>query len=335
MKPISAYRRTTARSVADGWRLAAWLLAFLVSAQSHAGESPFLLEISPEQPAPTVGEPLVIQVSVTNIGSEVQNHVAVSVDGFRLTWYFDFLAEGCEILISVSEPLPGGSSAFGFFWDVGDLEPGESKNCRVTFPRTLSSGTETIHYFLRSVSPEYVIWERGEFTYTLLPVHSEVPVELEAGVEQSPQQVGEPLVLNLAATNISGEALAPFVVVSHQLFHVAGREDFSTDGCDVAAVPVPADPPGFGLDWFVPDLPPGETATCRVTFPNTPSPGTETISFFALIEGAAWEELAEITYAVLAGSPAVPIPVNAPAWLALGALLMLLLAARRLCLRRD
>ncbi len=296
----------------------------------QAGGLPIEFEVNVEQTELVVGEPLVIDMRVRNSGDSSLDFFLVG-GNFALTWYFDDEVLGCELLIAVASPLPGDPPRFFFTWDIFGLQPGETLECQVTYPQTLFPGEETIDftagYFIdNDIFAQHV----GEFTYTLLPVHSTVPVEVEASVEPSEFLVGEPLVLSLETTNISGDALAPFTISNHNLMQLIGGTDVDAEDCDIFLIELP----DVGFDWQVPALQVGESASCTIIFPETHTPGEETLSFFAWIEGAAWENLAQVSYTLLGERPPlaapVPVPVNSPVWLLAAVLLLMLAGLQRL-----
>lgn len=156
------------------------------------------------------------------------------------------------------------------------------------------------------------------------------PIEAEASLEQSTLTVGEPLVIDMQITNVSSEVFEIFSFYTRDAFYLTWYFDFISEGCELeifSSDPLPGDPLGFGFTWIdIPELQPGETATCRVIFPQTLFPGQETVRFASRVDSVLWPDIAELTYTLLPeGQPPRPIPYSSPLWLSFATLLLLLI----------
>lgn len=149
-----------------------WCLSFLfmmsLPAITHAG-SPIAVEVEVLQTTLTVGEPLVIEMRVTNISAESLPTFGLYSSAFSLTFYQGDTVEGCELEtynVDPPGPVPPPPPLFGFAWFIENLEPGQAVTCQVTYPQTLYVGEETVYLlsFFNSIERQ-----EAEFTYTLLP----------------------------------------------------------------------------------------------------------------------------------------------------------------------
>ena len=163
------------------------------------------------------------------------------------------------------------------------------------------------------------------------------PIAVDVQVPQTTLVVGEPLVLELRATNVSSEPIAQFGISSSPFSLTFYQGDIVENCTVVIAVPepvqpVPSLPPLFRFSWRLPGLRPGETANCRITYTQTLNPGQEIIRFSSVIDGVIWHDLAEFTYTLQGApaQPAEPVPLHPPTLLCLFAATLVLLALGRL-----
>ena len=162
-------------------------------------------------------------------------------------------------------------------------------------------------------------------------VRAGAPVAVEVDLPRTVLAVGEPLVIELRATNISDAPIAAFGI-SSSLFSLTFYQGDIVEGCEVmiaTADPPPPNPPLFFFSWRLDGLQPGESAACRITYPQTLYEGTETISLFTSIAGTFWPDLAEFTYSLQGEPPPVPQPVPARSLIGLPLLILLLLLVGR------
>lgn len=168
------------------------------------------------------------------------------------------------------------------------------------------------------------------------------PIAVEVNVPQTTLTVGEPLVIELRATNITEEPLKPFGVFSSEFSLTFYQEDIVED-CFVLIAsidpiePPPPRPPLFSFRWQLKDdLQPGDTVYCQITYTQTLYPGEETITLSSVIEGSLWPDLAEFTY-MLQGQPpqpARPVPTRSPFALSILSFVLLSLGGRHLRISR-
>ena len=141
------------------------------------------------------------------------------------------------------------------------------------------------------------------------PVVAEPPVDVDVFLPRTELLVGEPLVIEMRVTNVSDEVLEPFGIASSEFSLTFYRGDIVEDCFVLIASVEPADPPPprpplFIFRWQLTEqLQPGESAICRITYPQTLHEGTETISLFSSIAGTFWLDLAEFTYTLKGEAP--------------------------------
>lgn len=278
------------RFAAELWRLGAWLLCFFAG---HAEAMlPVEFELTVEPSTLVVGEPLVIDMHVTNTGGTVLDLLSISSSIFTLAWYLEDTIEGCELYwISVADPVPPAPLGFGFSWRIPELQPGETATCRITYPQTLFPGRETISIRGSTrIDEERISEQLAEFTYTLLPP-SGVPVLVETALEHSTVLVGEPLAVDVRVTNLGIEEVGPVSVLSSE-FTLIGYDGHVLEDCapGVTMQILPSQGGEFGVEWRIPGLQPGEAVTCRAIFPQTLQAGEELIPLSVVLDGVTWED---------------------------------------------
>src|SRR5690606_11302608 len=83
-------------------------------------------------PVVNVGQPLTIRMHVRNTGAEpLAPPLLISSDDFTLTHYIGLQTDGCQVEVSVPNPLPGLEfpPLFGYTWFTNGLAPGEVISC--------------------------------------------------------------------------------------------------------------------------------------------------------------------------------------------------------------
>lgn len=153
-----------------GWRRLACALFVLSPPAVAVAGSPIVVQADLAQAVLVVGEPLTIELRATNVSAGTVGPFDVYSSDFTLTFYWGDIVEGCDVFVSVPEPVPPPPPRpplFSFAWQVDALAPGETATCRITYTQTLFPGTETIT--LSSVIDQ-TIWRLAEFTYALVPV---------------------------------------------------------------------------------------------------------------------------------------------------------------------
>lgn len=300
MKQLAAFSEGLGRKLTITglcW-LGAW---FLAASSTWAGAGlPVEMEVNLEQSTLVVGEPLVIDMLVSNTGGIALAPLTIGGGIFTRTWYLGIGFEGCEFpSIGVGSPIPPGRVGFDFSWQIFELQPGETVGCRVTLPQTFLPGREAISlYASTTIDGEFISEELAEFTYTLLPP-SGIPVLVETALEHSIVMAGEPLAVDFQVTNLGVEPVGPVSVLSSE-FSLAGDEGYVLEDCALGVTThiQPSAGDGFSVEWHMPVLQPGEVLTCRAVFPQTLHPGEEQIRLSVLLEGETWEDEALFAYRI-------------------------------------
>lgn len=300
MKQLAAFPERLDRrlTIAGFCWLGAWLLA---ASPTWAGAGLSVeIEVDVEQPTLVVGEPLVIDMLVTNTGETPLAPLTIGGADFGLSWYFGVTSEGCELhSIGVGDPIPPGRPVFDFLWRVAELQPAEGVNCRLTFPQTLFPGRETITLrAFTSIDGEFISEELAEFTYTLLPP-SGIPVLVETALERPIVMAEEPLAVDLQVTNLDAKAVGPVSVRSSD-FSLLGHDGYVLEDCapGITTQLLPSGGDEFRVEWHMPGLQPGEAVTCRAVFPQTLHPGEEQIPLSIVLDGETWEDETGFAYRI-------------------------------------
>jgi hypothetical protein len=135
---------------------------------SSASAGPVLeTELIPPPERIQLGSPLKFEIRIRNAGDANTGPLGIYSGYFALTHYAGLSDEGCELAISIPNPLPGPvpPPIFGFTWIVKDLAPDEALTCKINFPSTTFPGAETI---LISSIVNSVHRPEGSFTYSLV-----------------------------------------------------------------------------------------------------------------------------------------------------------------------
>lgn len=181
-------------------------------------------------------------------------------------------------------------------------------------------------------------WLRGALLFFVMTsvARAGAPIIVEVNVPRTTLVVGESLVIEMRATNVSTQTLGPFGVTSSE-FSLTNYQGDIVENCFVtiyASDPIPPHPPYpplFGFSWRIEALQPGETLNCRITYTQTLYPGQETIDLSSVIGGVIWPRLAEFTYTLLPrGEPPRPVPSGSMAGWLLATLALLLFGFPRL-----